>query len=181
MPNITLNITGTTELLKRFNKIDNKAKTEVKNEINASVIKIQADAKKLAPVNLGNLRNSIYMIEESRDNNKFLFGVGSSARYAPYVEFGTGGKVSIPVGFESYASQFKGKTNGTFKDMVLALTDWVQKKGITGKGGNARSAAYAIALSILRKGMRPHPFLIPAFEQEKSKLLERIQKILKNA
>jgi len=181
MPNITLNITGTTELLKRFEKLDAKAKTEIKNEINASALKIQSDAKKLAPINLGNLRNSIYLVEESKDNNKYVFGVGSSARYAPYVEFGTGGKVSIPNGFQDYAAQFKGKTNGTFKDMVLALTDWVQKKGITGKGKNARSVAYAIALSILRKGLRPQPFLIPAFEQEKSKLIQRIEKIIKNA
>jgi hypothetical protein len=38
-----------------------------------------------------------------------------------------------------------------------------------------------IALSILRKGLRPQPFLIPAFEQEKPKLKLRIEKIIKNA
>jgi hypothetical protein len=31
------------------------------------------------------------------------------AKYAPYVEFGTGGMVEIPKGLESEAAQFKGR------------------------------------------------------------------------
>ena len=54
--------------------------------------------------------------------------------------------------------------------MVEALTLWVKRKGIG--GGNDKSIAYAIAVSILRKGMRPQPFLIPAFEMEKPKMIE---------
>ena len=181
MSAITFSITGSDHLLKRFEKLNTTAKNEVKDEVNASALKIQSDAKKLAPVNLGMLRNSIYLVEESRDNNKYVFGVGSSASYAPYVEFGTGGKVSIPAGFQDYATQFKGKGSGTFKDMVKALTMWVERKGLAESEKQSKSLAYAIALSILRKGLRPQPFLIPAFEQEKGKLLQRIEKIFKNA
>ena len=39
-------------------------------------------------------------------NRSFFF---SNAPYAAYVEFGTGGTVSIPKGFEEMASKFKGK------------------------------------------------------------------------
>ena len=169
-----------TEALGKFDKYGKKVQAEIKDEVGASALKIQSDAKKLAPVNLGTLRNTIYLVEQSVSQTKFMFSVGASAKYAPFIEFGTGGKVSIPTGYESYASQFKGKTGGTFKEMVLALTEWVQKKGIA-SGKQSKSAAYMIALSILRKGLRPQPFLIPAFEQERPKLKSRILNIIKNA
>ena len=184
MANFTIDITGTNAVLKRLNQLDTQLKKDIKNEVNASALKIQSDAKKLAPVNLGTLRNSIYLVEQSKDNNSYLFGVGASVSYAPYIEFGTGGKVSIPNGFEDYAIQFKNKKGGTFKEMVLALTEWVQKKGIasSGKGKNSsKSVAYMIALSILRKGLRPQPFLIPAFQNERKRLVANIEKLIKNA
>ena len=180
MATITIDIKGMTEALGKFDKYGKKVQAEIKDEVGASALKIQSDAKKLAPVNLGTLRNTIYLVEQSVSQSKFMFSVGASARYAPYIEFGTGGKVSIPAGYETYASQFKTKTGGTFKEMVKALTEWVEKKGIGG-GKNSKSVAYMIALSILRKGLRPQPFLIPAFEQERPKLKSRILNIIKNA
>jgi HK97 gp10 family phage protein len=180
MAAITIDIANMTNVNKRFEKLSQDVKNNLKNEINASALKIQSDAKKLAPVNLGTLRNTIYLAEDSKSNNQYVFGVGASASYAAYVEFGTGGKVSIPNGYNDYATQFRNKKGGKFKDMVLALTEWVQKKGIA-SGKQSKSVAYAIALSILRKGMRAQPFLIPAFETERPKLIQRIQKILKNA
>ena len=62
--------------------------------------------------------------------------------------------------------------------MVEALTLWVRRKGIG--GGKDKSIAYAIAISILRKGMRPQPFLIPAFETEKPKMIKNILNAIKN-
>ena len=113
--------------------------------------------------------------------------------YAAYIEFGTGGKVTIPAGYEQFASQFKGGKGGTFAQLLKALMEWVKRKGIVGtysvktgrRTGNKsiqqkqnESAAYAIALSILKKGLRPHPFLIPAYEQEIPKLKTNIKRIL---
>lgn len=180
MATITLDITGMSDAMAKFDKYKKTVQTEVKDEVAASALKIQSDAKKLAPVNLGVLRNSIYLNTQNVSQGKFMFTIGAKVKYAPYIEFGTGGKVSIPKGYESYANQFKTKTGGKFKDMVLALTEWVQKKGIA-SGKQSKSAAYMIALSILRKGLRPQPFLIPAFEQEKPKLKARILNIIKNA
>lgn len=180
MPSITLDIANIDKVSKRFAKLSDDVKTNLKNEVNASALKIQSDAKKLAPANFGTLRGSIYKNEISKSPNEYMLTVGAAAKYAPYVEFGTGGKVSIPNGYQDYAAQFKGKTGGKFRDMVLALTEWVLKKGIA-SGKQSKSVAYAIALSILRRGIRAQPFLIPAFEAEKPKLIQRIQKILKNA
>ena len=177
MGGFTFDITNISEVLGKLQSFDKKVQQDVKDEVNASALNIQSGAKRLAPVNLGQLRNSIYLKEQKVDKG-FVFTVGSNASYAPYVEFGTGGKVSIPAGFEQLASGFKGKKAGTFKDMVQALTLWVRRKGIG--GGNDKSIAYAIAISILRKGMRPQPFLIPSFETEKPKMINNIKKAIEN-
>lgn len=165
---------GFEKLYAKFKSINEAAQQEVKNEFNASALKIQSNAKKLAPVNFGKLRNSIIVSSEGNASN-FMFTISATASYSPYVEFGTGGKVSVPAEYTQYAAKFKGK-KGTFKEMIDALTLWVQRKGLAGK--NDRSTAYAIAISILRKGLRPQPFLIPAFEQERPKLLKRIKELL---
>jgi HK97 gp10 family phage protein len=195
MASITLDIQGIDTLLSNFKNVEKKVADGVKDVVNESALKIQSDAKKLAPVNLGNLRNSIYL-KESAENGSFVYTVGAAASYAPYVEFGTGGKVAIPTGYADYAMQFKGKTGGKFIEMVKALAEWVSKKGITGtysvktqrrtgskttQSKQNMSAAYAIAISILRKGLRPQPFLIPSFEQEKPKLVKKIKDIINNA
>lgn len=181
MAAITLDIMNIDSVNKRFAKLSNDIKTNIKDEVAASCLKIQSDAKKLAPANLGTLRGSIYIAEEDKGPNKYVFGVGSNASYAAYVEFGTGGKVRIPSGYEDYAAQFKNKKGGKFKDMVLALMEWGIKKGYITPGKGARQHAYFMALKILSKGLRAQGFLIPAFEAEKPKLIQRIEKILKNA
>jgi HK97 gp10 family phage protein len=168
-----VNLSGLDALQKALSKLDTNIKKEVSNEINASALKIQSSAKRLAPVNFGQLRNGIGLV---RDND-LTFSVESKASYSAYVEFGTGGKVSVPTDFTAYAQQFKGKKGGKFKDMVDALTLWVRRKGI-GNGKNDKGVAFVIARSILQKGLRPQPFLIPAYENEKPKLIQRLKKLL---
>jgi HK97 gp10 family phage protein len=181
MASITVDIKGMSEALGKFDKYSKKVQTEIKDEVNASALAIQSNAKKMAPVNLGMLRNSIYLTGESKGQFAFMYSVGAGAKYAPYIEFGTGGKVRIPAGYESYASTFKTKTGGAFKDMIEALMQWGIRMGYIKSGKGARQHAYFMARKILAKGLRPQPFLIPAFEQEKPKLKLRIEKIIKNA
>ena len=153
--------------------IDKKLRQDVGDEINASALKILTDAKRLAPVNFGQLRNQIAL----EPINDLTFAVEAKASYSPYVEFGTGPQVNVPADFTSYAAQFKGKKGGKFKDFVDALTLWVKRKGI-GDGKNDKGLAFVIARSILLKGMRPQPFLIPSYEMEKPKLIQRLKKLL---
>lgn len=195
MDSVTFDITGINKLLQDLGKLDSTIKKNVKDAVNESALKIQSEAKKKAPVNLGTLRNSIYL-KESSDNQKFVYTVGTNVSYAPYIEFGTGGKVKVEQGYAEYAMKFKGKTGGKFIDMVKALAEWVAKKGITGtysvktqrrtgskstQNKQNMSAAYAIAISILKKGLRPQAFLIPSFESEKPKLVKKIKEAIKDA
>ena len=177
MAGFTFDIGNLSDVLKKLDTLEAKVQQEVKDEINSSALNIESMAKRLAPVNMNTLRGSIYKKERSVEKG-IVYTVGAKASYAAYIEFGTGGKVSIPAGFEELASGFKGKKAGTFKDMVQALTLWVRRKGIG--SGNDKATAYAIAISILKKGMRPQPFLIPAFETEKPKLIKNILNVLKN-
>jgi len=168
-----LSLSGIKELEGKLKNLTTAIKVDVGDEINASVIKIENQAKRLAPVNFGQLRGSI---AHSKDS-ELTYSVAANASYSAYVEFGTGPQVNVPADFKSYAQQFKGKSGGKFKDMVEALTLWVKRKGI-GNGKNDKGLAYVIALSILRKGMRPQPFLVPAYEMEKPKLIQRLNKLL---
>jgi HK97 gp10 family phage protein len=74
---------------------------------NLTADSIVSDAKQRAPVDLGQLRQSIGKTEAREGfNRSFIF---ANAPYSAFVEFGTGGKVSIPSGFESIAAKYKGK------------------------------------------------------------------------
>jgi HK97 gp10 family phage protein len=193
MAGFALNLTGLPNLMDRLKTIEDNLTKGVAEEISASTLKIERDAKRNAPVNLGTLRRSIHA--ESLLNG--LTGkVIVDASYAPYVEFGTGGKVSVPSGYESFAMQYKGGKSGTYYDFLLAIIEWVKRKGITPKdsvysvktqrriGSKSQKfdqdvrMAQSIAFSILKKGIRPQPFLIPAYEQEKPKLFNRLKKLL---
>lgn len=117
--------------------IDVKLREKVGDEINASALNIQNSAKRLAPVDLGFLRNNIALVPIG----DLTFAVEAKAKYSAYVEFGTGGLVNVPAGYEELATIFKGRGIRTIN-------------------------------------IRPQPFLIPSYEVEKPKLLQRLKKLL---
>ena len=190
MAGFALNLSGMDNLTKRLKTIKDDLTKGVAEEISASTLKIEKDAKRNAPVNLGTLRQSIH--GESTINGmtgKVIVG----ASYGAYVEFGTGGKVSIPVGYEDFAGQFRGKSGGTLEEFITALTLWVKRKGLAGTysvktgrrlGSNVirksedEKLARFLAIKILKNGIRPQPFLIPAYEDEKPKLFKRLKTLL---
>lgn len=186
----SLDLSGLKQVQKAIENINSEASKGIADEMSAAVLNIQKDAKRTAPANLGKLRQSIQI-----DNNNTLFkSVYSSVNYAPYVEFGTRKNVRIPNGYEEYAAQFKGKGMGGFDDLLLALLDYVKKKRLAGtysikskrRQGNSNKklsedlrVAERMAYFILKNGIKPQPFMIPAFEREKPKLLKRLKKLFK--
>ncbi|CAB5218388.1 phge_HK97_gp10, phage protein, HK97 gp10 family [uncultured Caudovirales phage] len=194
MDSVTFRVDGLSDMINALGKFSTKIEKEISLEVAASALKIQTEAKKNAPVNLGTLRNSIHLTS-TLSEKKTIYRVSTPLKYAPYIEFGTGGKVKVD-GYESFASQFKGSKSGTFKEMLAALAEWVAKKGLAGtysvktrrrtgtkskRASQDMKVAYAIAISILRKGLRPQPFLLPAFETEKAFLKSKIKDIIRNA
>jgi hypothetical protein len=190
MSGFRLQIKGVDELL---NKLDiSPIKKEIKVELKAFGQEVERDAKQLAPVDEGYLKSRIYH--------------KATSDYAAYVEFGTrkfaASYVStLPPDWQSYAATFKGSGTGDYFEFLNAILDWVLRKGIAnrysvktkkaikiklgGKGKKSLSdqdrlqqTAYAIALSIIRNGIKPHPFLYPAFEKNRILLIQRLEAVL---
>ena len=54
-------------------------------------------------------RMGLQSFSKALKDKRIVYTVGSRLKYAPYVEFGTGGTVNVPAGYEDFAIQFKGK------------------------------------------------------------------------
>jgi hypothetical protein len=170
-----------------------KAGPELVKEMNASALNIEREAKRLAPGNFGKLRQSI----KHNIGEPLMKSVYSDLHYAPYVEFGTGKKVfklknggTVDSKYRAYAAQFKGKGKGDYYDFLQAILLWVQRKKLaqiqnsyTGRRRTSQAdlllVAETVAWNILKNGVPAQPFLIPAYEEEKPKLLKRIRNLFK--
>ena len=103
------------QLKKKLDNLRTFDKKTLTNELGRAGLDIARIAKRAAPVDKGTLRQSI----KSEKKGKTV-EIIAGAKYAPYVEFGTGSFVNfddmielgIPV---SYAAQFKGSKPGYMK------------------------------------------------------------------
>lgn len=101
---LKLKIQGNELALKNLDKAKTKFVEFLEDEIMLTTDNIQTKAISRVRVDKGFLKGSIY--KETKDLNGV---VGARQKYAPYVEFGTGGMVDVPQGLEDYSNQFKGK------------------------------------------------------------------------
>lgn len=85
------------ELAKELENISNNFSRELEKEVGRGVKVIQAEAKMLAPVDTGNLRNNI-TTDVDREGDIIVGKVDCNAEYAPYVEYGTGIYSSLGTG-----------------------------------------------------------------------------------
>lgn len=87
-----------------FTDFAKKYKEEYVDLLNETVQNIETEAtSNLTAVDLGILKSSINGEVDGLNGI-----VGSTVRYSPYIEFGTGGLVDVPAGLEDYAIKFKG-------------------------------------------------------------------------
>jgi len=166
MAGFALDISGIKQVEDAIKKIDSKATKGLSDEMAASAINIEISASRMAPGNLGKLKQSI-----NHDTGNSLFkSVFSTVEYAPYVEFGTRGKARIPAGYEAFAAQYKASGKGA-KGAWEAIEFWIKRKGIDPK------LTFVIFRSIMRNGISPQPFMIPSYEKEKPALLKRLKEL----
>ena len=191
MAGFALNISGIPELQNAINRINTNATTVLIKELDASALTIQKNAKRMAPGNFGKLRQSIN-IDLGNDLFKSVF---STVGYAPYVEFGTKGKVfkikgggQVASEYHAFAAQYKGKGTGDYYDFLQAILLWVKRKklaqktnAVTGRKSTKKAdlmkTAESVAWYILKNGVNAQPFMMPAYEQEKPKLLNRLKRL----
>ncbi|AGO48329.1 tail completion or Neck1 protein [Cellulophaga phage phi17:1] len=101
---IKLSINSNQAVFDISSTITKKVEELLEGEIARTTQDIADEARERAPVDFGFLRGSIIGLSKDLEGK-----VSTGVNYAPYVEFGTGGDVDVPAGFESYAMQFKGK------------------------------------------------------------------------
>ena len=177
----------------KFDGISKEIQEKIQQQLDHFGESVVADAKMSAPVDEGFLRNSITF-----DKQPLSVEVVVAANYAAYLEFGTRQFAasyvsSLPADWQAFAAQFKGKGGGDMEEFVNRLVEWVRRKGFAGtysvkthkrtmgkkqQETDDYAAAYQIALSIMRKGIKPHPFLYPAVEKNKVELINNLKEIL---
>jgi hypothetical protein len=171
-----VSIRGVDSVKAQFRLATEEMKVIVAEEIESVAKDWVAGAKRDAPVDQGSLKNAIsYYLTDSKtaDGSFFGFSIVAQKFYAPFIEFGTKGKYLPIPGTEQIAAQFKGYKGGDFQELLRMIVRWVKRKGITGtysvktqrrKGSKINqfaedySAAWPIALSIIKNGISPHPY-----------------------
>lgn len=187
---LTLKVQGISQFQKKLNGLPAKLQKEVAGEIEDSARKVNAKQIRLVPVDEGGIKQSTGY-KKTKPLETELF---SNKVYTPFMEFGTKSRASIPAELTAYAKQFNKKgPKLTFEEFLKIITDWVRRKGIAGtysvktkrrlgskttKADEDSQAAYPIAVSILNKGVHPHPFFFQPFFDERKALVERVRKIV---
>lgn len=178
-------VTGIAGLKAEFASASKDLANIVEQEVESMAKEWVAGAKRDAPVDQGVLKAGIsYLINDKRAE------IFSNVFYSPFMEFGTKGHYTPIPGTEDIAAQFKGYKGGDFMQMLRMIVRWVNRKGITGRysvktrkrvGSKVNrfaedySAAWPIVMSILKNGVRPHPFFFPQMNVVWPQMVRNIQ------
>lgn len=123
-------------------------------------------AKRDAPTDQGRLKNEIKAVKR----DAVTFEVVCNSEQAPWMEWGTKSRVKVPADLQAYAAQFKGK--GTGKDARRHIFEWCKRKGIEER------LWYIIYVSIMRTGVRPHPFFFIQRPKAEKQFINDLKDIL---
>ncbi|WP_077920415.1 HK97-gp10 family putative phage morphogenesis protein [Spirosoma sp. 209] len=110
MAKSAVTVKGVSQLQGFFLRLAPRVRREVLTITETTGRLMEADAKQRAPVDTGKLRQSITY---EPTNGGFGAGLSANVAYWAWVEFGTGGLVEVPPGFEDLAAGYKGKGKRT--------------------------------------------------------------------
>ena len=156
-------VEGLHELLRKMDRLPAEVQRECFKAMQTASLDIIADAKSNLRVNgsvvTGNLRASgkVQKVDDKTLDVGFFSSDVKDKGYASYVEYGRKpGKMPPPDILEAWA----------YKKFRLSHKD-------------ARSAAWALARSIAKKGTKARPYFEPAVESGWRKMIDKIAKIVK--
>lgn len=107
---VAFKVKGLEKLISQVRKMP----VEVQEEVDTYMTGLAFTISETARINAANIVGEGFLKGQIVANTSNFLDktVSSNAIYSAYVEFGTGPKVSIPSGLESFAAQFKGKRPG---------------------------------------------------------------------
>lgn len=186
-------IKGLPGVKKQFETAAKDIVSTVSQEFSAMGQDWVAGAVKDAPVDQGGLKSSI-SFRQSETHTAGGSGVSieivAQKFYAPFIEFGTKGNYQAIPGTEGIAQTFKGYKGGDFSEMLRMITMWVKRKGITGRysvktrrrlgsksvqASEDQAAAWPIVMSILKHGIKPHPYFFKQQETVWPAMIKRVK------
>ena len=180
---------GFDQYLNRIKAASKELQAEVAAEIQLAGVQFRDLAKRDLIAQRGDTGGLVNSITTRVDNISEVT-VSAEKYYAPFIEFGTKGKYRPIPGTEDIAAQYKGFSRGNFTQFLEAIKAWVKRKGI-GRTYNVQtrrkvrqskdeldSIAFAIAMSIIKKGIEPTPFFFKQITPVQQSLNKRIESIL---
>jgi HK97 gp10 family phage protein len=171
---IKVKVSGLGKAIRDIKKWEDDRKRGIRNAFNGAAIDVERNAKQRAPVDNNRLRSDIQREVEVADNGAVVSArVLNTVKYAPYVEFGTRSSASIPPELADVAAQFRGPTGRPFSELLEAIELWASRKGLPPE------SAYPIAIKIVRTGFDAQPYLFPAWEVERPKLIRELTEVLR--
>lgn len=184
---ITVSFKGIGDLKKKINDFKKQVPKEIDAELRQGAEDIRADAVREAPFGAGGgLQRGI----QKEKKGPLNWEVVSNAKYSGFVEFGTGGKVSIPAGLEEIAMEVKNAAvTGTAEQAIESLTDWARLKKIKIKSGKKTKSgkekflsyeetAKVLFIRIMKYGMAPHPFFFKQFDKHEKDIVRSVEKVI---
>ena len=183
----TVTLTGWKEFEAKAKNLPKVLQHEINGKVKEAADHWAGRAKQDAPIDDGHLVGLI----STKKITEGDWEVISGASYSAYMEWGTKGRAKVPADLQNYASQFRGAGGGSGKGFYDTILEWVKRKGFaaerTKSGAVSKSisstiaqeqAAFAIYLSIIRHGVRPHPFFFIQMPFVERGLFANVQNIL---
>lgn len=185
----TVTLTGWKEFEDKCKGLPAVLTKEIGNEVGAAAEYWQKLAINDSPIDQKFLRGLI----SAKVTGKMTAEVTSPSKYSSFMEWGTKSKKKVPAELSRYAATLPYNKTGDYYAFLKAILEWVERKGIASrfsvktqkklkhtKADNERivQAAEAIAFSIMRHGVNPHPYFFIQMPLVETKLKERVQNIL---
>lgn len=180
------NIQGIDRLDLLLQNFPSQVRRKIDEEIVKTVVEINAEQVSLAPVDRGPIRQNLTWQHTGPQQYKIICNVP----YAAYVEFGTRLKYRPINGVD--ASEYRGSAGASSGSLFQNILAWVRRKNIaatlTRSGRRSRSrnalqkeeeAARLITRSIMKNGIKPHPFFFTPFLTRRQKLVDNINNALR--
>lgn len=166
MPN-SVTLKGFKEFQSKLAKLPPTLKKEVDLEVQEAALNWEERAKQDAPVDQGDIQKSI----SSKRTGEMSAEVVSPMEYSAYIEWGTKTRVQVPGDIASYAVQFRGanKGAGKAKEMIYA---WMNRVGVPPE------RQWIVFISIITKGIHPHPYFFIQRPMVEKQLIGDIKTIL---
>lgn len=177
---ITFKLDGVQGALNKLAKTQSAVIVDVEEELADGANLIRTTAVTNVKRNIDNTTGKLAVGMFAEKVGPLLYEVGNNVFYAPYIEFGTGGKVKVPEQLKEIATEIQARPKrGNFEGMVGSIYEWGVRKGyIDKKDKKGRQKARWWALRILKNGIDPQPFLYPAFVASRKTIVDRIKRVI---